>query len=266
MAKLLSGTAFITGAASGIGYHTALSLAKYGIENVAMTDIDVESLARAAKSVREQCPGIQVLELEMDVRKTEEVEAGLRTIVDHFGRLDVAVNNAAIRGPTSSTDQTDEDAWADVIDTNLAGVWRCQREALRVMVGQEDRGAREGRGRIINTASMFGLFAPPHDLSHTPYTAAKHGVVGLTKADAVIYGKQGIRINAICPGWTATPLLQQVIDDPNQPMLNQEIERGAMPRAAHVDEIADAIVFLASPLSSFMQGASLVVDGGFTLT
>ncbi|KAK8025329.1 hypothetical protein PG990_003152 [Apiospora arundinis] len=251
MAKLLSGTAFITGAASGIGYHTALSLAKYGMENVAMTDIDVESLAREAKSVREQCPGIQVLELEMDVRKTEEVKAGLRTIVDQFGRLDVA---------------TDEDAWADVIDTNLAGVWRCQREALRVMVGQEDRGAREGRGRIINTASMFGLFAPPHGLSHTPYTAAKHGVVGLTKADAVIYGKQGIRINAICPGWTATPLFQQVIDDPNQPMLNQEIERGAMPRAAHVDEIADAIVFLASPLSSFMQGASLVVDGGFTLT
>ncbi|KAK7977070.1 hypothetical protein PG988_004560 [Apiospora saccharicola] len=266
MTKLLSGTAFITGAASGIGYHTGLALAKYGMNNLALADVDRDALARSAKALGEQYPTVQILELLMDVRKTDEVKAGFDALVAQFGRLDVAVHNAGIRGPTSATDQTDEAAWADVVEVNLAGVWRCQREALRVMVGQEDKGPREGRGRIINTASMFGLFAPPRGLSHTPYTAAKHGVVGLTKADAVVYGKQAIRINAICPGWTATPLLQQVIDDPDQPLLNQEIERGAMPRAGHVDEIADAIVFLASPLSSFMQGASLVVDGGFTLT
>ncbi|KAK8038621.1 hypothetical protein PG993_007032 [Apiospora rasikravindrae] len=266
MAKLLSGTAFITGAASGIGYHTALSFAKYGMDNLALADVDATALAQSAKTLKEQYPNLQILELSMDVRKTDEVKAGFDAIVARFGRLDVAVHNAGIRGPTTATDQTDEAAWADVLDVNLAGVWRCQREALRVMVNQEDRGAREGRGRIINTASMLGLFAPPRGLSHTPYTAAKHGVVRLTKADAVVYGRQGIRINAICPGWTATPLLQQVIDDPDQPLLNQEIERGAMPRAGHVDEVADAIVFLASPLSSFMQGASLVVDGGFTLT
>lgn len=191
---------------SGIGYHTALSFAKYGMENLALADVDRDTLAQSANALKEQHPDLQILELQMDVRKTDEVKAGFDALVAQFGRLDVAVHNAGIRGPTSATDQTDEGAWADVLEVNLAGVWRCQREALRVMVAQEDRGPREGRGRIVNTASMFGLFAPPRGLSHTPYTAAKHGVVGLTKADAVIYGKQGIRINAICPGYAGTLL------------------------------------------------------------
>ncbi|KAK8094941.1 short chain dehydrogenase reductase [Apiospora hydei] len=262
MANLLRGTALITGAASGIGHHTALSFAKYGKSKLALADMNPSALTKSAKAIRAQYPSLQIVELTMDVRQTDEVKAGFAATVAQFGRLDVAVNNAGIRGPAARTDETDEAEWAETIDIDLAGVWRCQREALRVMVGQEDLGPREGRGRIINTASMLGLSAPPRGLVHTPYTAAKHGVMGLTKADAVIYGEQGIRINAICPGWTETPLIR----DPKLPLLTREIERGAIPRIAHVDEVADAMVFLASPLSSFMQGASLLVDGGFTLT
>ncbi|KAK8133490.1 hypothetical protein PG984_005502 [Apiospora sp. TS-2023a] len=262
MAQLLSGSALITGAASGIGHQTALAFAKYGKAKLALADLDPSALAKSAEAIRVQYPALEILELQMDVRKTAEVKAGFDATVAQFGRLDVAVNNAGIRGPQGNTDQTEESAFDETIDIDLTGVWRCQREALRVMVGQDDQGPREGRGRIINTASIFGLFGPPRGLAHTPYTAAKHGVVGLTKADAVIYGKEGIRINCICPGWTMTPL----ITDPDNPKLCQEIERGAVPRPAQVEEIADAMVFLASPLSSFMQGASLVVDGGFTLT
>ncbi|KAK7921589.1 hypothetical protein PG985_009611 [Apiospora marii] len=262
MANLLSGSALITGAASGIGHQTALAFAKYGKTKLALAGLDPGALAKTAEAIRAQYPDVETLELRMDVRSTAEVKAGFDAAIAKFGRLDVAVLNAGVRGPQTLTDETDDAAFDETLDINLAGVWRCQREALRVMLAQEDRGPREGRGRIINTASILGLFGPPPGLPHTPYAAAKHGVVGLTKADAVVYGQQGIRINCICPGWTMTPL----ITDPDDPALCRVVERGPVPRLAQVEEIADATVFLASPLSSFMQGASLVVDGGFTLT
>ncbi|KAI0136625.1 3-oxoacyl-reductase [Xylariales sp. AK1849] len=263
MAPLLSGTAFITGAAQGIGLQTALAFAEHGIQNLALADVNKEVLTASIKSLKERYPNINVLQLHIDVRNEQEVQSGIAEIVEKFGRLDIAVNNAGIRGPVSNTDETGEAAWANLVDVNLTGVWRCQKEELRVMKGQEDKGLREGRGRIINMSSMFGLSVPFNGLPLTAYTAAKHGVVGLTKADAVLYGRQGIRLNAICPGFARTEWFPS--GDATTP-LALEVKRSALSRPGEVEEIADCIVFLASPMSSFMQGASLVADGGFTLT
>ncbi|KAF4468480.1 short-chain dehydrogenase reductase sdr [Fusarium albosuccineum] len=242
MAPLLSGSAFITGAAQGIGWNTAKAFASHGIEKLALTDIDNDVLTKAVKELQEQYP---------KVKKT------LEKVVEKFGRLDIAVNNADVRGPINDTHEVSEEDWLNLININLNGVWRCQKEELGIFLKQEDRGLREGRGRIINVASMFGLFSPPRGLPHTAYTAAKHGVVGLTKADAVVYGKQKIRINAVCPG---------VLAQGDATPLAPEVSRSSMGRPAEVEEIADAIAFLGSPLSSFVQGAAFVVHGGFTLT
>ncbi|KAI1849388.1 hypothetical protein JX266_004883 [Neoarthrinium moseri] len=266
MAHLLSGTAFITGAAQGIGLHTALAFANHGIQGLALSDTNDEVLTKSIRDIKEKYPDIEVLQLHVDVRDEKQVQSGIAETVKKFGRLDIAVNNAGIRGPTTNTDGVSEEDFSNLVDINLSGVWRCQREELRVMKNQDDKGPRQGRGRIINIASIFGLFGAPNGLPHTAYIAAKHGVVGLTKADAVIYGRQGIRINAICPSFTRTALLDSILAQGDETPLASELKRSALGRAAKVEEIADCIAFLASPMSSYMQGASLVADGGFTLT
>lgn len=264
MASLLKGSAFITGAASGIGQYTAIAFARHGVTKLALADINFEALEKSNAALKEQFPDVEVLSLRMDVRDMEQVRQGIAETVEKFGRLDIAVNNAGIGGSGRQTHELEDEEWMRVVDVNLQGVYRCQKEELSVMVKQEDLGSREGRGRIINVASMLGLVAPSPRLHHTAYSTAKHGVVGLTKGDANSYGELGIRINAICPGYVETPLLLEIMaQDANSP-LAAEIARCPLKRLATMEEVADSITVLASPMSSFMQGASLVVDGGFT--
>ncbi|KAI0121202.1 3-oxoacyl-reductase [Xylariales sp. AK1849] len=264
MSSLLKGTAFITGAASGIGQHTALSFARHGIQRLALADMNTQALTGSIKSLREQYPNIDVLPLQMNVQNAAEVKLGIAETVKKFSRLDVAVNNAGIGGSGNKTHEIDEEEFAKVVDVDLHGVWRCQKEQLAVMMKQEDLGPREGRGRIINVASMYGIVSPGTCLAHTAYTTAKHGVIGLTKGDGNTYGPHGIRINAICPGYVETPLLlQSMAQAPDSPLI-QDIARTPLKRMAKMEEIGDAITFLASPLSSFMQSAALIADGGFT--
>ncbi|KAI0015715.1 hypothetical protein F4780DRAFT_783923 [Xylariomycetidae sp. FL0641] len=148
-----------------------------------------------------------------------------------------------------------------VLDTNLTGAWRCQRAALRRMRGQEDRDKRVGRGAIVNVGSVLSLVAHG-ELHHTAYTTSKSGLLGLTRADANTYGRLGIRINAVCPGYVETPLLAEQMKV--RPALGNVADGTSLGRLAAPDEIADAIAFLASPLASYMQGTAMVVDGGFT--
>ncbi|KAK8004649.1 dienelactone hydrolase [Apiospora arundinis] len=263
MAGLLKGTAFITGAASGIGQQTARAFAAAGVQRLALADINAQALSSTAASLQEQHADIEVMKLEMDVRDAATVKAGIKGIRQRFGRIDIAVNNAGIAGSSKPTHETDEAEWLNVTNVMLNGVWRCQKEELAVMAEQEVTSPREGRGCIINVASIFGLVSLK---STAAYTSAKHGVVGLTKADALTYGPLGIRINAIAPGFTETPLSTAKARKSAEAAaaLDRIIMKASLGRMATVEEIADCIVFLASPMSSFVHGSVLVADGGYT--
>ncbi|KAH7270492.1 uncharacterized protein BKA55DRAFT_588918 [Fusarium redolens] len=272
MTILLRGSAFITGAASGIGQQTATAFAQHGVTKLALADINQEALSISVGSLKKQFPNVQVLAVHLDVRDSTQVKEGIVKIIGEFGRLDIAVNNAGISGSGRKTHELEDDEWLRILDVNLQGVYRCQKEELDVMVNQEDLGPRIGRGRIINVGSMFAVVAP-NNQDHTAYTTAKHvrpstdrllGIIGLTKADANSYGPLGIRINAICPGYVETPLLTNIMSrDPDSP-LAVDLARTPLKRLATMEEVADAIVLLASPMNSYMQGASMICDGGFT--
>ncbi|KAK8065068.1 hypothetical protein PG997_011815 [Apiospora hydei] len=261
MAKLLKGTAFITGAASGIGRQTALHFAAAGVQRLVLADINADALAAVSALLQEQHAkdaDVEVMTLALDVRDAAAVKDGLESARRRFGRIDIAVNNAGISGSAKPTHELDEAEWLRATDVLLNGVWRCQKEELAIMVTQEV--PKGGEGCIINVASIYGLVA--HDAA-VAYTAAKHGVIGLTRADALRYGPQGIRINAIAPGFTETPLLAGAMarSPAAAAATTAHIEKAPMGRMATAEEIADCIVFLASPMSSFVHGSVLVADG-----
>ncbi|KAF7122205.1 hypothetical protein CNMCM5793_000162 [Aspergillus hiratsukae] len=261
MASQLQGTAFITGGASGIGKATAHVFAKNGISGLVLADVNMALLAETIAELRIQHPQIRLAALQLDVTDEGAVEAAVRETAEKFGGIDIGVNAAGIScRPAPSHDMELAD-WQRVIDINQTGLWICQRALIRQMLKQESRGAREGRGTIVNIASMYGVTAPPGAFGVGPYVASKHAVVGITKMDAKAYAKEGIRINAICPGWVNTPMISRSIESG---ALDSQFAMVPLGRPAVADEIANAILFLASPMSSYMCGAAMVVDGGLT--
>ncbi|OAA45866.1 NAD(P)-binding domain protein [Beauveria brongniartii RCEF 3172] len=262
MEPLLKGyNAFITGAASGIGKAAALHFARHGASGLAITDIRQETLDALAATLAQDFPAVRVVAIALNVTSGVDVAAAFAHAVEALGRLDVAVNNAGIAGPTILTHETPEEAWRETLAVDLDGVFLCQKEELAVMMKQEDLGPRRGRGVIINTASLYGLRAPPAPMYQSAYTAAKHAVVGLTKSDGLHYARHGIRINAVCPGYVDTPLLVDAVQRDRM----DAFLRGAMvpvQRLIESDEIADGIVFLASRMSSAMHASTLALDLG----
>lgn len=199
----------------------------------------------------------------MDTSKEDSVQSAIDQTVKTFGRIDIAVNNAGIGGKAKPTAEGDFADWQRVISVNLHGVWLCQRAQIRHMLQQEPLvpPPRGSRGVIVNVASMLGLVASSPTTPACEYTASKHGVVGLTRTDGVAYASQGIRINAICPGYIATPLLKSATA---RGVMAGEMAKVPQGRLGEMEEIADSIVYLSSPMSSFMTGATLAVDGGYT--
>ncbi|CEL09762.1 hypothetical protein ASPCAL12892 [Aspergillus calidoustus] len=265
MTSLLRGSAFITGAASGIGKATATSFATHGIHQLAIADINLPLAQEAARSLESRFPNLQVLPIHLDVSSEESIAAAIAQTRAEFTRIDYAVNNAGISGSPTLSAEHDASEWRKTLDVNLTGVWMCSRAQIGAMLSQEKRpddSERHNRGVIVNVASMYGLLATSLNTPAVAYTASKHGVVGLTRADAIAYAEKGIRINAVCPGYVATPLLEGRMESG---VVQREIAKIPVGRMASPEEIGDQIVVLASTLCSYVYGAAVVADGGFTI-
>ena len=229
----------VTGAASGIGRATARALASAGA-NVLASDIQDSSLP--------EMPFIA-----MDVRWPEQIRAAVAKALQLHGRLDCAVNFAGIGGVRADTADYPDDVWDQVLAVNLTGVFQCMKQELAVMLPQ-------GRGSIVNVASVAGVsgFA-----RHSAYTASKHGVVGITKAAALEYARKGIRVNAVCPGFTRTPMVAEMLLE--RPGLKERLEaRMPVGRFGTPEEIASSILYLCSDEASFITGQAMMLDGGLT--
>ena len=239
--------ALVTGGGKGIGRATALAFAAMGAV-VTVVDLDDEAGPAAAQAVQDQ--GGQALFIRADVTRSAEVEATVAQAVDHWGRLDFAHNNAGITGSWAHTADYDEADWDRVIAINLKSVFLSMKYELPHLVKQG--------GAIVNTSSGAGLVG----FAGLPaYVASKHGVIGLTKAAALEYAKAGVRINAVCPGSTRTPMLEGFMGG-DAKMEKLMSAASALGRLATPEEIAAAVVWLCSDAASFVLGAALPVDGG----
>ena len=241
----------MTGAASGIGRAAAIAFAREGAR-VIVADLSEDG---GEQTVRTICDtGGEARFVRCDVSDGRDVDALVASAVQAFGRLDCAFNNAGIAGTQRKTADYDEAEFDKIIAVDLKGVWLCMRAEIRQFVAQKSPGA------IVNTASAAGLVA-----SHSmpAYTAAKHGVVGLTKCAALEYARSGIRINDVCPGVVDTPLVDgMVAGRPKLAARLDEVE--PIGRRARPQEIAEAVVWLCSDAASFVTGCSMSVDGGLT--
>ena len=240
--------ALVTGGASGLGRVTALALAREGAK-VVVADVAVIQGEGTVEEITSA--GGQAMFVKADVTKSIEVEAMVQKTVEAFGRLDFALNNAGIDGVRARTAAYPEEVWHQVIDLNLTGVFLCLKFELPVMV-------KQGRGVIVNMSSVAGVTGFP---GHAAYTASKHGVIGLTKTAALDYAKAGIRVNAICPAYTRTPMLTRMLEQ--SPDLEAKlVSRVPLRRLGTAEEIAQAAIYLFSEAAAFMTGHSLVLDGG----
>lgn len=239
--------ALVTGAGRGIGEATARLFATEGAA-VVVCDIDVASAQAVVQSIQER--GGEAVAVAADLTKEDDVAAVVNTAIDRYGRLDCAVNNAGISGRFGSFIDLPLHEWHQMINANLTSVFLCLKYELGVMAAQ-------GTGSIVNVSSGAGVVAAP-GLPH--YTAAKHGVLGLTKCAAQEYAAKGVRVNAILPGTTRTPMIENFINgDPQiEKMVSRGIGRGYLGEPI---EIAEAAVWLCSDRASFVCGESLLVDG-----
>ena len=243
--RLVGRTAVITGAGSGIGLATARRLASEGA-HVVCADIDETS----GKAAAEEVGGLFV---RVDVTKQEQVEALFKAAFDTYGSVDIAFNNAGISPPDDdSILTTGLDAWRRVQEVNLTSVYLCCKAALPYM-------QRQGKGSIINTASFVAVMGAA--TSQISYTASKGGVLAMSRELGVQFAREGIRVNALCPGPVDTPLLRELFaKDPERAA--RRLVHIPLGRFARPEEIAAAVAFLASDDSSFMTANEFLVDGG----
>lgn len=242
--------ALVSGGASGIGLACAVALARAGARVIA-SDRDPNGGAAVLQAV--QAAGGEAEYVTADVTEADAVRALVEGIVARHGRLDFAVNSAGIFGPIGVLHELEPEDFDRVIGVNLRGVFLCMKHEILAM-------RRQGFGAIVNIASVQGLVASP---TASLYSASKHGVVGMTKAAALDYARDGIRINAVCPGTIETPLARKNYADRGLPMPN-DTPRIPIGRVGQPDEIAQVVVFLCSSGSTYMTGTTLAVDGAIT--
>jgi NAD(P)-dependent dehydrogenase (short-subunit alcohol dehydrogenase family) len=242
----------ITGAASGIGAATAHLMGVLGAR-VAASDIDPDGLEEVVAGIKDA--GGTAFSRQVDVTDSQQVNAFFDAVVEWFGTVDIVVSNAGIGGrqQRKTAEHTHED-WHNVIAVNQTGVFYTMQAALGQMMQQ-------GYGSIVNVASLAGLKPTGYNLS---YSASKFAVIGMTKSAALEYGRENIRINAVCPGYTKTPLLDRLLG--SRPEMEDSLRRLIpMDRFGEAAEVAEAIAWLASDKAKFMTGQTLVLDGGTSL-
>ena len=241
--------ALVTGGSSGIGRATSLAFARQGAR-VAIADREPTGAAETARMIEDIGGSATVFEI--DVTKAAEVASLVERVVQTYGRLDYAFNNAGIGGKVAKTADYPEEEWDRIIDVNLKGVWLCMKYEIPVM-------EKQGSGAIVNTASIYGLAGAA---GYIAYNAAKHGVVGITRTAALEYATAGIRINAVCPGYIRTPMTQPGIDA-NPEFERKMVSQTPMGRMGMPEEIAEAVVWLCSDAASFVTGHTMTPDGGY---
>lgn len=238
----------VTGASTGMGQATATALGKQGAKVV------IGDLSEGAQDTADliNAAGGRAIYRKTDVSDPDSVQALVEAAVTEYGRLDGAFNNAGLLPGTAPLADQSVAEFDKTIAVDLRGVFLCLKYEIAAML-------ETGGGSIVNTASVAGLIGDP---GMAPYVAAKHGVIGLTKAAAVDYATQGIRVNAVAPGLVATPMTKRWLDDPD--MRDMVLGNTLVGRAAEPEEIAGTVLHLLSDASSFTTGATFPVDGGQT--
>ena len=241
-------TVLILGATSGIGRTTALRFAQEGA-NVVVGGRSEDNGNEVVRSI-EAMDG-NGLFVQADVREMDDLQNAVDRTVGEFGGLNVAFNNAGLAGTGNKAADESEADWLDMINTKLNGVWRGMKCQIPVIL-------ESGGGSIVNMAGNWGLIGFP---TYAAYCAAAHGVMGLTKAAAMEYIGEGIRINAVCPGAVDAPILDRMTGD-NEEIKNSFAQQLPVGRLCSQEDIAEAVLWLASDAASYVNGVGLVLDGG----
>jgi NAD(P)-dependent dehydrogenase (short-subunit alcohol dehydrogenase family) len=243
--------AFVTGAGSGMGRATALAFAREGA-SVVVADLAGRDAEETVSAIDRH--GGRAIAAQCDVTRSTDVEAALERAVETFGHLDVAVNNAGLDQRAAATADISEDDWSRVVAVNLNGVFLCMKHEIPLML-------ERGGGAIVNTSSGAGMIGVK---GKAAYTAAKHGVIGLTRAAALDYAESNIRVNAVCPGIIETPMMHRFTGGTPEGRA-RAIAQEPIGRLGRPEEIAETTLWLCSDAAAFVIGHAMVVDGGQTV-